>query len=552
MPTEFLHGVEVISLDGGPRPVRTLKSNVIGLVGTAVKGPINTPTLITSRREGVLMFGENFGTIPDALDDIYDQAGASVVVVNVFDPAIYKVTVAAADHAFVDGVLRIAAPAYPIREVVVTDSTGITTYVAGTHYTANLDTGVITRIAAAGAPAAGATVKVAYAYPTEATPLLQRSGEDYTLVGGTVTIVAPAFPISMVTITDSTAATTYVAGTDYTVDLDTGVITRIAAGAIGATDALKVTYSYPDPARNLLTAVVGGVDADTGAYQGVQAWLSAKSVAKVTPRILIAPGYMEQVSAQGNAGPVLAETYGIADRLRAAIITDGPNTNDAAAVTLRESISSRRVYIVDPHVLVYDPETGTEVQRPAAARVAGLIAKSDAERGFWWSPSNRPLYGIVGTARAVDFELGDPNSRANRLNANEVATIIREDGFRLWGNRTCSDDPKYAFINVVRTEDIISDSLLRAHLWAVDRCVGKAYLESVTGSVNAYLRSLRSQGAILGGECWVDPEENPPDQIAAGGDGPGVIFDFDFTPCYPAERIRFRSRLVNDYLERIF
>ena len=63
-------------------------------------------------------------------------------------------------------------------------------------------------------------------------------------------------------------------------------------------------------------------------------------------------------------------------------------------------------------MLVYDPETGTEVQRPAAARVAGLIAKSDAERGFWWSPSNRPLYGIVGTARAVDFELGDPNSRA--------------------------------------------------------------------------------------------------------------------------------------------
>lgn len=35
MTTHFLHGVEVIEIDTGPRPIRTVRSSVIGVVGTA-------------------------------------------------------------------------------------------------------------------------------------------------------------------------------------------------------------------------------------------------------------------------------------------------------------------------------------------------------------------------------------------------------------------------------------------------------------------------------------------------------------------------------------
>ncbi len=35
MPANFLHGVETIELLAGPRPVRQVKTAVIGLVGTA-------------------------------------------------------------------------------------------------------------------------------------------------------------------------------------------------------------------------------------------------------------------------------------------------------------------------------------------------------------------------------------------------------------------------------------------------------------------------------------------------------------------------------------
>jgi len=100
---------------------------------------------------------------------------------------------------------------------------------------------------------------------------------------------------------------------------------------------------------------------------------------------------------------------------------------------------------------------------------------------------------------------------------------------------------------VRRTADMINESLLRAHLWAVDRNITKTYIDEVTEGVNAYLRRLKALGAILGGRCWADADLNSPTSIADGK----IYFNFDFTPPYPAEHIIFRSHLVDDYIEEI-
>jgi uncharacterized protein len=291
--------------------------------------------------------------------------------------------------------------------------------------------------------------------------------------------------------------------------------------------------------------VLGGVDATSGQYEGVHALLAAESVLGFAPRILIAPGFTHQRDSEAN--PVVAELVGIAERLRAVIIADGPSTNDADAITYAGDFGSKRVFMIDPKVKKLD-EDGMPVAEFASPCVAGLIAKTDNERGFWWSPSNQNINGVVGTERPIDFALGDATCRANLLNEAKIATVIRQNGYRLWGNRTLSSDAKWAFLSVVRTADIVDDSLLRAHLWAVDRNITKTYVQDVVEGVNAYLRHLTSIGAILGGMCWADPAVNTADQIAQGK----VFFDFDFTPPYPAEHITFRSHLVNDYIKEIF
>jgi phage tail sheath protein FI len=326
-----------------------------------------------------------------------------------------------------------------------------------------------------------------------------------------------------------------------------GTLPAALAGIFDQIGAVVVVIRVDEGADEAATLanIVGGVDV-SGNYEGVQALLGAESVVGSAPRILCAPGWTHQRPSDA-ANPVVSELLGIAERLRAVIIADGPDTVDADAIAYVGDFGSDRVFVVDPWVKILDG-AGLVAVEPASARVAGLIAKSDNDRGFWWSPSNQVINGIIGTSRPIDFKLGDANCRANLLNEANVATIVRQDGFRLWGNRSVSSDAKWAFLSVRRTADIIAESLQRAHLWAVDRNITKTYVEDVTEGVNAYLRSLVALDAILGGTCWADPDLNTPANIAQGK----VYFNFDFTPPYPAEHITFRSHLVNDYISEVF
>ena len=340
--------------------------------------------------------------------------------------------------------------------------------------------------------------------------------------------------------TAASGNTAYTEDTDYSFDAETGVVTRLS-GAITAAASKRIGYKWLDKSK--VTAAV--------ITAGAEKLLDVESTAGLRPKILIAPGFTSQVTRTVDkitGAPVTSALEPVATKLRAVIIADGPDTTDAEAIAYRGLLDSRRIFVVDPQVKVFDAEANRTVTEPASGYVAGVIARSDAERGFWFSPSNRVIRGIVGTARPIDLRLGEASSRANLLNAAEVATIVNQDGYRLWGNRTLSSDPKWAFLSVVRVADQINEALWRSHLWALDRALTKTYIEEVRESVNAYLRGLTGQGAILGGTCWADPELNDKAAISSGK----VYFDFDFTPPYPAEHITFRSRLVNDYIKEIF
>lgn len=505
MAEQFLHGVEVIEIDAGPRPIATVRSAVIGIVGTApdsqaeVKATLatgvvasNNALTFTSKLAGVLgnkisikLANPNSNNAALSVS-VVDQA----IVVNLATSGAGAITTTAAQ-------LKAAIEANAAANALVQlANTGASTG-AG---------------AVAAVPTTFLTGGQDEAFPLNAPTLIAGSRKEAAKLGAAGTL-----PAALDSIMDQAGAVV--------------VVVRVP---VGNDDAATMAN------------VIGGVNAGTGQYEGLHALLGAESALGVAPRILIAPGFTHTRTG-GNANAVVAEMVGIAERLRAVIIADGPSTTDSAAITYAGDFGSKRVFVVDPRVTKTD-DNGAAVFQYASPCVAGLICKSDNERGFWWSPSNQNINGIIGTERKVDFALGDVASRANILNENKVATIIRQDGYRLWGNRTLSSDPKWVFLSVVRTADIIHDSLLRAHLWAVDRNITKTYVQDVTEGVNAYLRHLQTIGAILGGSCWADPDLNTPDQIAQGK----IYFDFDFTPPYPAEHITFRSHLVNDYLKNIF
>lgn len=523
MSDSFLHGVEVVEIDDGARSISTVKSSVIGLVGSAPIGSLNTPVLIHGNiREAVKKFGApGYGfTIPDALDAIFDQTGALVVVINVADPADddLKTTVAAASMTF-NSSGKIQLPHVAVSDVTL--SGPVTATMAFDGSTLTLPTG-----------ATLTTLKSADGLTTYTLTT------DYTVASNVVTLVSGGAIEVGQSAKATYTVTALAAGTDYTLDAASGLITLVSGAKIASKATLSVGYTYLDPSKVTKAMVIGG--ATESAYTGVHALVSAKSTVGVQPRILIAPGFTDQVS-------VVSEMVGIAAKLKAVIIADGPNTTDEAAIAYRNNFGSRRVYVVDPQVQVTNPVTDETVNQPASARVAGLIALRDNEKGFWWSPSNQVINGIEGIARTIDFALGDSSSAANTLNENEVATIIYEDGYRLWGNRTCSGDQQWAFLNVGRTADMIEESILAAHLWAVDRNITKTYLEAVVEGVNAYLRYLKARGAIIDGKAWADKELNTAATLAAGQ----VYIDFDFCPPSPAEHITFQATLNTNYLTEV-
>lgn len=302
----------------------------------------------------------------------------------------------------------------------------------------------------------------------------------------------------------------------------------VACGVAKVADAAEQTSS-----------IIGGVLAD-GKRTGMQALLDGKSRFNSQPRLLVTPKH----SATQAVGTAL---IALADKLRGIAIIDGPNTTDEAAIAYAAEFGAKRAFLVDPGVQYWDTEEDATVNAPGSAWVAGLFAWTDKEYGFWASPSNKEFVGITGTTRSVEFLDGDETCRANLLNNANIATIIRDDGYRLWGNRTLSSDSKWAFVTRVRTMDIVMDAILYGHKWAVDRSITATYVKDVTEGLQAFMRDLKNQGAIINFEVFADPDLNTASQLEQGK----VYWNIRFTDVPPAENPNFRVEVTNQWLTEV-
>ena len=464
----FLHGIEVLQIDGGTRSIATPASSVIGLIGTADNAdakafPLNTSVAVLKPADAAAL--GNDGTLGPALDGIFDQARTPVVVIRVE---------AGDDATATLGNLVGSA----------SEGTGVHAFKA-----AKGTTGLAPRL-----------------------------------------LIAPGFTsqrpqgVTSITITNG--------GSGYT---ETPVVTLAGTGGARAEAAIE------DGAVTSVTITNGGA----GYTRAPAVSFSGGS----------GSGARASATIAASANPVIAEMLGIARRLRAIIIADGPGSDagasasatpgaaDAAAIAHAGDFDSDRLYIVEPGVKIWDAATASAVIAPASARVAGAIARRDAARGFWHSPSNQTISGIVGLARPIEFSMSEAASQSNLLNEKKLAVIIRQNGFRLWGNRTLASDPAWAFLAVRRTADMVFDAIEHSFLWAVDRPNSAQLIGDVVGSVNAYLRSLIARGALLGGRAWFDPDLNGKEELAAGR----LTIDFDLEPPAPAERITFRAHRNGDY-----
>lgn len=91
MSVDYHHGVRVVEINNGTRPIRTIQTSIIGLVATAPDAdpaffPLNRPVLLTDVLTGIDKAGDT-GTLPYVLDAIKDQGNPLIVVVRVAEGA---------------------------------------------------------------------------------------------------------------------------------------------------------------------------------------------------------------------------------------------------------------------------------------------------------------------------------------------------------------------------------------------------------------------------------------------------------------------------------
>nr|WP_246743131.1 phage tail sheath subtilisin-like domain-containing protein [Dickeya oryzae] len=462
-----MHGVETTEVETGARVVKAVKSAVIGLIGTAPIGPVNTVTLCTSDTAAAKFGGQLTGfTIPQALDAIYDHAAGTVLVINVLDPAVHKTHVE--------------------NEPVTFDSNGSATL----------------------------------ANPVVASLVLKKDAGS-----------AP-----------------YVLDTDYTLDQQTGVITRLNK----AIDTALASYDYADPTKVTAADIIGAVNA-AGNRTGMKLLHDTYNTYGFFAKILLAPVYCTQNS-------IRVELQALAEKLGAMAYVDAPigTTYEQAisgrgpAGTINFNTSSARVRLFYPHVKVYDSATNAERLEPLSQRAAGLRAKVDLEKGFWWSSSNQEILGITGVERQLSAMIDDPSCEVNLLNEQGITTVFNSygTGLRLWGNRSAAWPTvthMKNFENVRRTADVINESIRYFSLQYIDMPITQALIDALTESVNAYGRKLIGDGALLGFKCWYDSTRNEETELSAGH----LLLSYKFTPPPPLERLTFETEITSEYLANL-
>ncbi len=295
-----------------------------------------------------------------------------------------------------------------------------------------------------------------------------------------------------------------------------------------------------------IAAIQGSVDTSTGVATGLEL------IGEIYPRFgltvgqIIAPGW-SQNPAVGAKMATKAEN--INGHFSATAIID---LDPTLAPVLTPLKAAKETYTSPQAVVCWPMVSYGGRKQHLSTHVAGLLCKLSAADGDipYRSPSNQTIY-IDGMIKADGSSCYFGQTFANELNGQGIVTVLRQDGWRLWGNRTAafpsSSDPKETWIPIRRMFDYIKATLVLNFRSKIDEPIMRRNIDSVVNSVNVYLNGLVSKGAILGGRVVFAPEDNTEADIMDGR----LNFRCFMTPPTPAREINFTLQYDRSYLTTV-
>ncbi len=235
-------------------------------------------------------------------------------------------------------------------------------------------------------------------------------------------------------------------------------------------------------------------------------------------------------------------------RNRAFLMVDAPKSwtgldGRPEVVGDTSKINDLRVSIVKDYAAVFYPRLQysdqgiTKIIAPAGA-IAGLMARTDANRGVWKAPAG--IEAGIRNVLGVDVRLTDAeNGVLNKKGVNCIRVF--PNGVVNWGSRTLDGDDDFGsewkYIPVRRLALMIEESLFRGTSWVVFEPNDEPLWAKIRLNVGAYMMSLFRQGAFQGTSpkeaffVKCDKETTTQDDINKGI----VNIRVGFAPLKPAE-----------------
>lgn len=194
---------------------------------------------------------------------------------------------------------------------------------------------------------------------------------------------------------------------------------------------------------------------------------------------------------------------------RAMLIVDPPHDWDSAA-DARDNLdtdvglggtAARNAALYFPRVVQADPllDGQSDTFAPCGI-VAGVMARTDAQRGVWKAPAGIDA-ALRGTQRLATKLTDDENGILNPLGIN-VLRSFPVVGRVVWGARTLRGADQladeYKYIPVRRLALFIEESLFRGTQWVVFEPNDEPLWAQIRLNVGAFMHNLFRQGAFQG------------------------------------------------------
>jgi phage tail sheath protein FI len=206
-----------------------------------------------------------------------------------------------------------------------------------------------------------------------------------------------------------------------------------------------------------------------------------------------------------QATTVVSAAESLCEDKRMFLLVDAPNswtTLDTARSQLSsfDPVRNDHAALYFPAVEAVDPLTGRLRTFAPCGVIAGIMARTDSQRGVWKAPAGTEAQ-LMG-ATAVTVQLTDPeNGLLNPLGINCLRNFPVV-GPVVWGARTLAGADvlasQWKYVPVRRTALFLEESLYRGTQWVVFEPNDERLWSQIRLNVGAFLRTLFQQGAFQG------------------------------------------------------